>query len=649
MVAPHPANEVERLQLLHALQILDTDPEPVFDRLTRLLAHTLGTPIALVSLIDEHRQWFKSRVGLNVSETPRDQAFCAHAILDGEPLLVVPDAYLDERFADNPLVLGAPHIRAYAGAPIRTQGGLALGTLCAIDTRPRAFTAVELQILQDMADMVAREMHLRETLLLARSQLSQADELLVESEERYRSVFELASVGIAIVAPNGTWQSVNEPLCRIVGYSAAELLKMTFQDITHPEDLDDDLDLVRKLASGELDAYHLEKRYVHREGHAVWIKLSVSKKLSAQGELEYFIAVIRDIQARKEAEEGLAVLRRELEARVQERTEQLSQSNRELRTVIDSRQRAEQEARDREAELAAVIEHATDAYISLDQNGVVRAWNRVAEETFGWSISEAIGHTLDQLIVPSEMRAAHHAGIARYLAIGESTLLGRRLELPALRKDGSHLTVEMCVRALHLGGKTLFSAFLHDISERKLHEAQRESEARHDALTGLLNRRGLTELLPIALSRADRSVSDLGLLFIDLDGFKAVNDTFGHEAGDELLRAVAVLLQQCVRETDSVVRLAGDEFTVLLEGLANCESDARLVAEKVLAAIAQPISTSHGLANVSASIGISCYPAGSDKDAAQLMREADERMYQAKRAGKGRAFSWGDASRAAVL
>jgi len=280
---------------------------------------------------------------------------------------------------------------------------------------------------------------------------------------------------------------------------------MTFQDITHPEDLDDDLDLVRKLASGELDAYHLEKRYVHREGHAVWIKLSVSKKLSAQGELEYFIAVIRDIQARKEAEEGLAVLRRELEARVQERTEQLSQSNRELRTVIDSRQRAEQEARDREAELAAVIEHATDAYISLDQNGVVRAWNRVAEETFGWSISEAIGHTLDQLIVPSEMRAAHHAGIARYLAIGESTLLGRRLELPALRKDGSHLTVEMCVRALHLGGKTLFSAFLHDISERKLHEAQRESEARHDALTGLLNRRGLTELLPIALSRADRS------------------------------------------------------------------------------------------------------------------------------------------------
>jgi diguanylate cyclase len=186
MVAPHPANEVERLQLLHALQILDTDPEPVFDRLTRLLAHTLGTPIALVSLIDEHRQWFKSRVGLNVSETPRDQAFCAHAILDGEPLLVVPDAYRDERFADNPLVLGAPHIRAYAGAPIRTQGGLALGTLCAIDTRPRAFTAVELQILQDMAGMVAREMHLRETLLLARSQLSQADELLVESEERYR-------------------------------------------------------------------------------------------------------------------------------------------------------------------------------------------------------------------------------------------------------------------------------------------------------------------------------------------------------------------------------------------------------------------------------------------------------------------------------
>lgn len=634
MVVPCPSVEAERLELLHALQLLDTEPEPIFDRLTRLLAQSLGTPIALVSLVDRDRQWFKSRVGLAVSETPRSQAFCAHAILDDQ-LLVVPDACKDERFVSNPLVLGAPHIRFYAGAPIRSQGGLALGTLCAIDTQPRILGAAQLQILQDLADVVSREIQLRETLQLTRSQLSRADAALGESEARYRSIFELASVGLSIVAPDGRWLSVNQPLCQIVGYSADELQHMTFQDITHPQDLHSDLDMLRKLAAGEMDAYQLEKRYLHKDGHPVWISMNVSRKVTAHGELEYFIAVIRDIQARKEVEAALAALRQQLEERVQERTEQLSQANQALRTVIESQQRAERDALSREAELAAVIENANDAYISLDQSGIVRAWNRVAEETFGWSAGEAIGQTLDRLLMPAEMGNTHRAGIARYLETGESSMLGRRLELPALRKDGTSLIVEVRIRALQLDGKMRFSAFLHDISDRKRTEAQRESEARHDALTGLLNRRALTEILPIAQARADRAGSELGLLFIDLDGFKAVNDTLGHEAGDELLRAVAALLRQHVRETDTVVRLAGDEFTVLLEGLVNGLADACRIAEKLLAAIAQPISTSHGFACINASIGISLYAAGSGKDSAQLMREADSLMYQAKRAGKG--------------
>lgn len=128
-------HEAERLQLLRSLEILDTPPEQVFDRITRVLASTLGVPIALVSLVDEHRQWFKSRVGLDVQETPRDAAFCVHAI-GGSGTLVVEDARTDVRFRDNPLVVGAPHIRFYAGTPIRTREGFALGTLCAIDDRP---------------------------------------------------------------------------------------------------------------------------------------------------------------------------------------------------------------------------------------------------------------------------------------------------------------------------------------------------------------------------------------------------------------------------------------------------------------------------------------------------------------------------------
>ena len=151
---PIPLNEAERLQVLRQLCLLDTPADPAFDGLTALAAQTFDAPIALVSLIDERRQWFKSRVGLGPQETPREQAFCAYAIHRPEPLVVL-DARLDERFVDNPLVTGAPHIRFYAGAPLITREGMSLGTLCIIDTEPRAeFGDRERSMLQHIAALV---------------------------------------------------------------------------------------------------------------------------------------------------------------------------------------------------------------------------------------------------------------------------------------------------------------------------------------------------------------------------------------------------------------------------------------------------------------------------------------------------------------
>ena len=149
---PSPrADESARLEALHTLQVMDTLPEAVYDDIVALAAQICGTPIGMVSLLDAKRQWFKAKVGLTPTETPRDLAFCAHAIASREPMMVVEDASLDPRFHANPLVTGAPHVRFYAGAPIVLPGGAAVGTVCVIDTVPRSLDAAQLLALQALA------------------------------------------------------------------------------------------------------------------------------------------------------------------------------------------------------------------------------------------------------------------------------------------------------------------------------------------------------------------------------------------------------------------------------------------------------------------------------------------------------------------
>jgi GAF domain-containing protein len=156
-----PANEAERLAALYALLILDTPPDQRFDKIVEFAASEFEVPIALLTLVDRERQWFKARVGLAVCETGRDISFCGHAIL-AQDIMVVPDALEDPRFADNPLVTGEPGIRFYAGAPLTLPSGAALGTLCLIDRRPRTLDAMELGILSTLRDLAVLELSGRE-------------------------------------------------------------------------------------------------------------------------------------------------------------------------------------------------------------------------------------------------------------------------------------------------------------------------------------------------------------------------------------------------------------------------------------------------------------------------------------------------------
>ncbi len=184
MVIAKPVNEEGRIAALEKYAILDTDPEQSFDDLTLLASFVFETPIALISLVDEDRQWFKSRVGIDASETSRDIAFCSTAILQSD-VLVVPDALLDERFRDNPLVASDPHIRFYAGAPLINEDGYALGTLCVVDRTPRELAPEQREALKALSRLVLAQLEFRRNLILLKEALT---DRTMEEHERQREL-----------------------------------------------------------------------------------------------------------------------------------------------------------------------------------------------------------------------------------------------------------------------------------------------------------------------------------------------------------------------------------------------------------------------------------------------------------------------------
>jgi GAF domain-containing protein len=201
VIAPLPLDEKERLEALHRYEILDTDPEQSFDDITLLASHICETPIALISLLDEKRQWFKSKVGTTESETSRDVAFCAHGILQPD-LFVVEDTQKDERFASNPLVAGSSQIRFYAGAPLITSDGHALGVLCVKDRVPRELSKVQMDALRALSRQVVAQMELKHSLKAksrSEDQLRATADALRASELMYRRLFEAAQDGILIL------------------------------------------------------------------------------------------------------------------------------------------------------------------------------------------------------------------------------------------------------------------------------------------------------------------------------------------------------------------------------------------------------------------------------------------------------------------
>ncbi len=648
-------------------------------------------------------------------------------------------------------------IRSLICVPI-CHGAKVVGVLNVTSRSRCAFEHRDVLALRLMAGLVAAaishaaEFEDKKKLLAQRTAALAA---LRDSEERFRSAFDHAAIGMALVGLDGRWLQVNRSICQIVGYTQHELLVRDFQSITHPDDLDADLTQVRRLLAGEIQDYQMVKRYIHRQGHAVWALLSVSLVRDGDGKPVHFIAQIQDVTRRKETEDALRASEDEYrttfemagvgKAQVDLHTFKILRANHKLcetlgysaeelttRTLLDvthpddadrCRHAAIRMARGEQMEVSfdkrfirkngSVVWMTLNATVIPDANGrrtrAVSTFQDVTERRLAEQLERDRRKVLEMVAKDMPLPAVlGQLGATVEGQIGGVTAGVLVLEDGGVRLHGIHLAPKwhkaLLASGLSLAAGLAASAWL---SEEKCgvtfvpdHEvwrnlrglafrhkigacwttliqgtdsttlglllmfaqtSRRPSSAetqtmdmaanlasiciehhdttrklshlvRHDPLTGLANRIMFEDRLQHATDLAGRSGNKVGLLVLDIDKFKSINDTHGHQVGDQLLQQFAHRLQAKLRETDTMARMGGDEFVVVLPELRNPEG-AAAVAEKLIKSLAQPFVMGSLTVPVTASIGIAIFP-NDGANPTQLQKQADDALYRVKQRGR---------------
>jgi|GEM_PF-2820336 len=323
--APIPDNETERIEELDRYGILDTPPELDFDDLTLLASHICQTPIALITLVDREREWFKSKLGLDISETPREVAFCSHAIMDRE-LLIVRDAVKDPRFSQNPLVLSDPNIRFYAGAPLISSKGHPLGTLCVIDREPRELTPGQIEALRALSRQVMVQLEIRRqnaAIAQLNRKLTEEAEHRKEAEKLYRHIVENASDIIYKTDARGHILYANKAIEAILKYDVEDVIGIYYLSLIHPDHRGDVKRFYRKQWTEEVSTTFCEIPVVAGDGALVWLGQHV-ELIAENGAVTGFQALARNVTERK---------RREFE--LQQRLDETAETQRLLETLLE--------------------------------------------------------------------------------------------------------------------------------------------------------------------------------------------------------------------------------------------------------------------------------------------------------------------------
>lgn len=422
--------------------------------------------------------------------------------------------------------------------------------------------------------------------------------------QRFRAAFEQAPIGMTLVSPEGRWLRVNDAFCRMIGYRQDELLGRMFSDITHPDDRPASAAAHHKLVHGDQSIKRLRKRFIRSDGSIAWGAVTSTMIRAKNGTPLYSVAHIEDITAQVEADEEL---------RLSERR------NREL------------------------VENARDAIYTANAAGSFLSVNQAAVDISGYSRTELLKMGFFDLIASED--AARAAEVLSRAFTGEHEEV---VQLQLVAKDGHSVFVEVSGRVIEEGGVPVrIEGIARDITERHDLQIELAHQAFHDSLTGLPNRALLLDRLGQALARCERNGGEVAVMLLDLDDFKLINDSLGHQVGDDLLVAIAPKLRRQMRGSDTVARLGGDEFAFVVETFSS-ERELAAAAERITGVFARPMPVeTGGLQRVSASLGIALgHPGESAED---LLRNADTAMYRAKQQRRGSFEFYDEGMRRRVL
>ncbi|MBB3228595.1 diguanylate cyclase (GGDEF)-like protein/PAS domain S-box-containing protein [Luteibacter sp. Sphag1AF] len=583
VTAPVSPHESARLSRLRELKVLDTAPEPIFDALVRAASLVVGTPIALVSLIDADRQWFKANHGLKGAvETPLEAAFCTYAIL-GDAVFEVPDATADPRFANNPLVTGAPDIRFYAGAPITLSNGMTMGTLCVIDQVPRHLTDTQRLILKELAHAAALALEQRAAALERDDTLSR--EVVLERQLRHTAqeweVRLRASEGFlhrtGAMAGVGGWEielatgSIlwSAQTCRIhdlqPGYQPTLDEMLAF----YPQPGRETLGEAFSRAVAESTGWDLELPLVTAAGRPLWVRI-VGHVEPAGGPAQRLVGAVQDTTDRRRA----------------------------IAAVESSERR-----------FRKLFHYSLGLICTHDLDGVLLSVNPAAASSLGYTVADVMGRPMTDFLRP----AAHRHFEAYLRRVVQHGTDSGHLEL--VGRDGASR-----IWAYHNvldqdGDETYVLGHAQDVTEQQKNERQLREWSLRDPLTHCYNRRFLSQLA------GETTDETLGLITIDLDRFKAINDTYGHQRGDDVLVEMARYLSAHTRTHDAVVRLGGDEFLIVLRAASNV----------LLQSVSTRLAADAADAPIAFTLGLSLKAPGIALETA--IEQADRRLYEA-RAGR---------------